>query len=267
MKLLFNYIKAGENHENEDIYGVNNNVAWVIDGATEMFYDKYISKKSDTLWTVKQIDKELKSADSTLDLRSMLFEAIKRARKKAEKINPHITELEKYELPSFAICIIKIEKNTLHYLILGDCSLMFKKNEEIITDSRIKKFHQMVMNIKKEYSNSPLYKEKVYKTAQEVRKNMNNKDGYWIGTLDENVAFRAVIGSAQVGKGDRVLLCSDGFWPSIHENDVCEYEIKDFFDIRKIKRILREQNNKEQSYKIKTGNSISDDKTVLIIQN
>lgn len=267
MEIVYEYSCAGKAHQNEDIYGMNGNVVWVIDGATEMFYDYHISKDGDTLWIVQQINEALKRQDKKCGLSEMLFSAIQEVRKIAEEINPEIRKLAKYELPSFAICMAKIEKKTMKFLVLGDCSIMLKEKKKVIVDTRLEKFHKMVMDVKMKYTGTSLYKEKVREMAQNVRKHMNTFSGYWIGSLDENVAYQGITGELQLDRDEYILMCSDGFWPAIKENGFFCYKYEDIFVPEKIRDIIYEQSILEIEYEKRKGNNISDDKTVVIIYN
>jgi len=268
MHIIYEVCSAGSSHQNEDACGVNGNIAWVIDGATEMFYDHYISEQGDTVWTVNQINEALKRQQYQSSLSDMLYCAIKEVREKAEKINPDIRNLKKYELPSYAICMVVVQKSKLEYLILGDCSVMIKgRNTNIITDTRLQKFHEMVVRVKTRYSESCLYKEKVKDAAQKVRKQMNTEDGYWIGSLDESVSCHGVIGEVPIEKGEEILICSDGFWPSIEENNLVNFDFNEIFIPTRLSEILKEQRKQEAEFEKKTGNNISDDLTVFLIKN
>ncbi|UOQ49089.1 hypothetical protein MUN88_02815 [Gracilibacillus caseinilyticus] len=59
MKKLFSCNHKGSANFNEDTVGHYQNVAWVIDGATPLFFNQYLSEENDVVWFVQQINEQL----------------------------------------------------------------------------------------------------------------------------------------------------------------------------------------------------------------
>jgi len=67
-------------------------------------------------------------------------------------------------------------------------------------------------------------------------------------------------------KGDKILLCTDGFRPSLDEAMLVSYEVADIFCENKLHNIICQQLETEKQYFRHTGIDISDDKTLILAQ-
>ena len=71
------YTQEGTKHVNQDIYGWQDNMMWVIDGATPLFGDDLLGC-NDVQKTMQKISDALKRhVDNTQSLASMLYHACK----------------------------------------------------------------------------------------------------------------------------------------------------------------------------------------------
>ena len=268
MRILYEYCQGCGKHPNEDIYGYNKNVFWVIDGATAVFADNYISSQGDVNWIVNELNFALSNQDNKVNLTEMLRAAITEVRHKAISIAPILDSVVPNELPTFAICIIRINEQTLEYICLGDCSVITSKEPNIrYSDNRILPFHYMVNDVKEKYKyDIAEYKKMVKKKVQEIKQYINTEDGYCIGTLDPDSALLSINGIMPIRKSERILLCSDGFQPNIDEAGFVEYCSSEYFDPVKIDSLIKRQRITEIEYFAKSNIDISDDVTVLLIE-
>ena len=268
MEILFEYSKGCRKHENQDMVGYNNNYYWVIDGATEVFSNSRLSTYQDVQWVVKVLNEELANSKSGIPIKQFVKEAIERMRDRAASCGYDSQVSDFRKLPTYAICCIQCTTNTLEYLVLGDCSCIVSDSPyNRITDTRIKRFHLLINEVKKKYENNKSeYENAVKEKARWVKQFMNKEDGYWIGNFDPSVVDQAISGTIQLSKDCRILLCSDGFKPSIDEAGLVPYDTADIFEKERLKNILHQQNASEEIYYKKTGIDISDDKSVLLIQ-
>lgn len=268
MKILFEYCQGCGKHPNEDIYGYKNNTFWVIDGATDIFNDNYFSEISDVQWIVQKLNCALKEKSSLLSLKDMLRAAIKSVEMDALKKAPIIKTIPMNQLPTFSICCARININNLEYLCLGDCSLFCSSCPTIrYSDSRILPFHYQVNEVKEKYKgNQSEYSIRVFEKVREIKRYINIEGGYWIGTLDSKVVDKSIEGCININRGDRVLLCSDGFRPSLDEANLISFSPYDTFDEKSIKQLINNQISSEKKYQSQTGIDISDDKTILLIE-
>lgn len=268
MKVLFEYCKGCGKHPNEDAYGYSNNTLWVIDGATDVFNDNYLSEISDVQWIVQQLNCVLNEKSSIISLKEMLRAAIESVRVRALNVAPVIDKIPVNQLPTFSICCVRINRNNLEYLCIGDCALFCSSSPLIrYSDLRVLPFHYQVNEVKKKYQdNQNEYNIQVFKKVREIKKYINIEEGYWVGTLDSNVVDKSVEGCIDISQGDRILLCSDGFRPSLDEAKLVSFSPNDIFDEKRIEQLVKNQIFSEEKYQLRTGIDISDDKTILLAE-
>ncbi len=268
MNIEFEYNQGCNKHINQDVYGYNKNFLWVIDGATEVFSNNYLSKLGDVYWLVNHINKSLMEQDTSLNLQDYVYFAIKKVYDLAMQLAPEITDIPTNKLPTYSICCVRYANNFIEYLCLGDCSLYVSNSPELrFTDERILPFHLQVNKVKEYYShNVELYKKEVLKKVREIKQYINKENGYWIGTLDPEIINHAIKGKVKINPSESFLICSDGFRPSIDEAQLVYFNPKDIFDSEKLKEIIQKQIITEKKYLEETEIDISDDKTVLLVR-
>lgn len=268
MEILFEYCKECKKHINQDVCGYQNNIFWVIDGATDVFGNNYLSSVGDVYWIVQKLNRLLKEGDKKLPLKEYVRTAINKVRTEAIIKAPIINEIPINKLPTYAICCVRYTENFLEYLCLGDCSLFVSRfPDKRYTDTRILPFHLEVNAIKDQYKHDiEKYKIEVVKKAREIKQYINVKNGYWIGTFDPDIVDYAIEGKINIKNGERFLICSDGFRPNIDEANFVQFESGDIFDEIKLQGILDRQEVTEEKYFLETGIDISDDRTVLLVE-
>lgn len=267
MKMIYEYSRGCEKHPNEDEYGVKDTVAWVLDGATAVFKNNYISN-DDVQWVIQRINKNLHECNSSQSLQNIFRDAITAVQIEAFNIAPYIASIPQNKLPTYSICMVQLIQSKLNYLCLGDCSLFISAIPNMrVTDRRILPFHYQVNNVKAQFQNDPQkYKKEVYKIVCEMKNYINVEGGYWIGSLSPEITEKCVLGSLDVQQGERILICSDGFRPSLDEANLVDFRERDIFDLFMLKKIIESQVLSEEQYYAQTGIDLSDDKTVLLLE-
>lgn len=268
MRVLFEYSQGCRKHPNEDAYGYTDKFLWVIDGATDVFENCYLSTLGDVHWVIQKLNCALKETVSLLPLKKAVRTAISTVRNDALAAAPEIRDVPINKLPTYAICCVHYEKNLLNYLCLGDCSIFSSREPSIrYTDTRIFPFHLRINGVKEQYKyNSDKYNSKVLKEVRKIKQFINIEGGYWIGTLDPNIVEKAIEGSITVQKGDKFLLCSDGFRPNIDEAQLVSFAPEEIFNVSKLENIIKKQISSEHDYLRQTGIDISDDRTILLAE-
>ena len=247
MGILLEYCEGCNKHINQDIVGYSDNVYWVIDGATEVFSNYYLSSQGDVHWVVNTLNEELKKIDTALPVKEILRTAIYKMNCKALNIAPEIQFQKLQTLPTYAICCIKCNQDSIDYLCLGDCSLFTSGNPQLrITDKRINPFHLYINLVKDKYKDIPsLYKEEVIKAVKKIKQFLNKEGGYWIGNFDPSIVDHAIVGTINVQKGDFFILCSDGFRPNLDEARLIAYDSTKIFQKEYLVDILCKQKESE----------------------
>lgn len=267
MRILYEYSHGCQKHINQDVYGYRDNIFWVIDGATEVYNNQLLSQNGDVFWIVQHLNDALKHQDICLPLIEYVYSAVTEVHDEAVTISPEVDYVPIHEAPSYAICCVRCINETIEYLVLGDCSLYVSHSpKDRYSDFRILPFHIHINEIKKQFQDdTSRYNYEVQNAVRKIKHFINKDDGYWIGTLNPEIVYKAVTGKIPWSNEDRFLLCSDGFLPSLEESGFFAFQITDIFDPELLSRLLKKQNAEEQNYKRRTGIDISDDKTVLLV--
>ena len=203
---------------NEDIIGITPWGAWVLDGATGLNNKNLISEESDAKWYVNWWNNYLyKNINKDKSLKEIMLDGVISIKKeyylKIDKNN-----IEKLDMPSSSIAIIKYGKDNVEYLLLGDCALHIKNNEKlkIIKDKTLCKLDQIVYDEMEQLPNLKelsfeKIKSSVMKTIINNRLKRNTENGYWILEFEENAIEKAIYGQINVDQDIKLILTSDGY--------------------------------------------------------
>lgn len=214
-----NSICQSNNNVNEDISTINEYGAWILDGATGLSGKNLIDNCSDARWYVNQWNDYLKKNIHKLDmdLKRIMKKGINIIKDKyyKEVRDKNITSLD---LPSSSIVVVRWFKNTLEYFILGDCTLIIEKNNnvKIIKDDSVTKldnkiFKTMDKIMKEENKSLREAKSKVKDLIISNRLLKNRKDGYWILEFNTEALDNALYEKISLNGDIKLLMTSDGF--------------------------------------------------------
>jgi len=137
MKILRKQIICEEgDFANEDVAGINEYGAWLLDGATGLSGAKITGEKSDARWYTKWWDSYLSNnLKNDIKLEEIIKNGIQQVSidfHKAINNKPCI----KLDYPSSSIIVLKWHQNYIEYFSLGDSLLIIQGNHNIeeITD-------------------------------------------------------------------------------------------------------------------------------------
>lgn len=213
----------GLNHPNQDAAGSYKTTFWVLDGATPLFPE--VLGGWDVERTVQAVSRRLTShGNSRTDLVTLLEEAICDVSEEYRVVIPDFDSFERYELPTFACALGRIEGNRLSYLILADCEIRTSSGKRLTDPSFAATSalnHENELQILREYGADSLEKieprkrkkavEELWKMNRAQRMKLNTPDGYWVGSLDGAGLTHALIGTAELEENEHVFAMSDGF--------------------------------------------------------
>ena len=204
---------------NEDIFNIEENAAWVLDGATGLTKSKISNLDTDAAWYVDKWNKYLKeniNNDSTL--KEIMRQGILEIKKAYEKFDGfyNLTDLE---YPCAAGAIVRIKENKLEYFVLGDCTLIFKNKRQNAKELYNKELERLenrilenIIKIKNEKDINILDAKKIcIQDIKDTRLLKNKEEGYWILELDENAVEHALTGELKIEESASVCMVSDGF--------------------------------------------------------
>lgn len=198
-KVEFSLSIKGSNKVNEDIATSYLNYHYVIDGATGVFFTKYFDEDSDCAYVGNLLNENIKKCiDDSLDLKTIIFNAVQMT-----YASLNISNVPFYQLPSFAIAMIRLHEDYFDYYVLGDCIIVLE-NETVIEDTRLASFsltNQKLLQNQKDADR--------YTILQNRRKLMNVENGYPILNLDANSSFNGMTGNYPLSDR-RLIIMSDG---------------------------------------------------------
>ena len=208
----------GSGEFNEDVAGISRYGAWVLDGATGLNNKKIVSDESDAKWYVDWWNNYLsQNIDKDFSLKDILYNGIDIVTREYKNTVGN-TKVDKLDIPSCSIVIIKYYKDKLEYLVLGDCTLLTKVNNNYncIKDESVCRLDEVVFNSIKNIENinelSLLDKKnKVLPVIIENRLKKNTKEGYWILEFNKDAVDNAIHGFIDVKDEISIVLTSDGF--------------------------------------------------------
>ena len=208
----------GSGEFNEDVAGMTRYGAWVLDGATGLNNKKIVSDESDAKWYVDWWNNYLsQNIDKDFSLKDILYNGIDIVTREYKNTVGN-TKVDKLDIPSCSIVIIKYYKDKLEYLVLGDCTLLTKVNNNYncIKDESVCRLDEVVFNSIKNIENinelSLLDKKnKVLPVIIENRLKKNTKEGYWILEFNKDAVDNAIHGFIDVKDEISIVLTSDGF--------------------------------------------------------
>ncbi|MBY1351353.1 hypothetical protein C4351_06535 [Clostridioides difficile] len=202
---------------NEDVVGINPFGAWVLDGATGLNGKNLVSTESDARWYVQWWNRYLyKNINKEESLKSIINTGIIEVKKEYElRLNGF--KVEKLDLPSSSIVVVKFHENKVEYFLLGDCALFIKNGDsKVIKDRSICKFDNTVFDEMSKLSNLEemafdKIRTSVMDTIVSNRLKKNTKEGYWILDFDEEAVENSIYGYIEIKKDFQLMLTSDGF--------------------------------------------------------
>ncbi|SHJ40085.1 hypothetical protein SAMN02745163_01872 [Clostridium cavendishii DSM 21758] len=276
MNLIINKSLTNEgNAFNEDIFGFNENSAWLLDGSTGLNKIKVTNSDTDAKWFVNKWNSYLKEAlledGPLLDILKIGIDTIKKEYMKFSGTN----SLDKVDYPSSTITIIRKLDNHLEYFILGDSPLIYSYNNELrlIQDSNIERLDdeakEKILRISMENNLDYLDAKKANEDIlikNRYLKNTNN--GYWILEFDKNAIDNGIYNKIELKDKFEFFILSDGFSRYYDTLDLAN-NYKDFFYKAKkenVNELLEKLRNRELidlNCNVYPRFKVSDDATLL----
>jgi hypothetical protein len=268
MKIIFEYCEKGNAKYNEDVIEANENMACVIDGATDVFRDEH--NNMDRM-VQDYVNLLIKNIFLCYDEEKNLYDILMRAIGKVYSYFDNIYYFEKYrefELPTFSIACIKQCVNGFEYLVLGDCSIEYtgKGKNKIIRDERVKEFSKHNRSEMKRLKIDPRKDPEAMQVYKNTRMKANSFDGYPIGSVSGVGLKNAIRGMINKESVDSILLYSDGFEDYFTARNI---NVSFFDEKQKIQEVIDSSmdfyNNNEQYSKQLRPKQI-DDRSILLIK-
>lgn len=232
MKIINKQIlcEAGD-FANEDVAGINEYGAWILDGATGLSGAKLTGEKSDARWYTKWWNVYLSNnLKNNIPLSEIIRNGILQVKIDFHKaINGK--PCSKLDYPSSSIAVLKWHDNSIEYFSLGDCPMIIQRedNMEEITDRKISVLDQKVYDainqiILEHHISAWDAKSLVLPMIKKHRLLLNKEDGYWILGFDIRAVRKASQGIINISEPMKILLSSDGFSALVDKYHTIEKE-------------------------------------------
>ncbi|HEY8275921.1 MAG TPA: hypothetical protein VIG52_02880 [Methyloceanibacter sp.] len=204
---------------NEDRAGAAGDLAWVIDGATDVVDAPLTSYPTDASWIAETLDTQLRdlatvAATDLALLPATLAPRLETAFQRVAKRQP----IGRQEHPSASGLIVRAKDTRLEYVVVGDCSLVLRTTNGAkrvgVDDSDAGDVWvaKAVRGIQGQYSDAmpDQVRERLWPQLRIARSAMNESDGYGVFSLTRPPAKFVKSGSEAVLAGTMVLLATDG---------------------------------------------------------
>ena len=230
----------GSGEYNEDIVRVCKYGAWILDGSTGLNKKNLISKESDAKWYVSWWDKYLyENINKDKSLKTIVCEGIENIKQEYLSTLAGI-RLEKLDMASASVAIVKFYKDKVEYFLLGDCTIVINDTNEniILKDDGVCKFDNMIFEKMKKLNNnnkSLSVKDKkdiLLPYIIENRLKKNSEEGYWILEFDELAVEKSMHDYISINDELKLIISSDGF--------SCAYDRYNIFSVENIIQIVEE---------------------------
>ncbi len=207
----------GASEVNEDIIGYGDDFAIILDGSTGLRKKHLDNVDNLAKWYVTnfiQVISKYISKDASLY--EVVITCIDEVKNLLKKIHPY--KIEKIDLPSASISIIRLNNNRLEVFSLGDCTTIIKyKTAEIITvyDNTVTKLdneviEEMINLRKRKGINIIDTRNLVNELLIKNRYKKNTENGYWILGFEKEAVKHAYYKEFDLEKIDKVYMMSDG---------------------------------------------------------
>lgn len=249
---------AGE-HVNEDIFGICQYGAWVLDGSSGLTKVNVTKSDSDTKWFVEQWNDYLyKNINTDMNLDEIIQFGIINIGENFRKIQGK-RKLEHIDLPSLSMSVVRFKNHYIEYFVLGDCCILYKESSEVneIYDDRVSRLDKSVIDkmiyISETKKVSILEARKI--CAEDLKTNRmlkNSTKGYWIIGFEKEAVSHALTGKITARDGISICITTDGFSQYYDTLNLAENKAEFFYKV---------QNNKVEDLLLQIRNAQDNDES------
>ena len=215
---------------NDDRAGHDGNLAWVIDGATDLVDAPLVGARSDAEWLAEFAGRWLAQCPPDRRdgaLRQVLL-ALTGAAAAAVAGGARRQPAARHEHPSAAMALVRQRRGKLDILAVGDCTVLIRRGEAVQrfgtdeTDAGDQWLQDVIRARRSEaaqdrravpadeMTSEPL-RALLMEDLRKARRLMNQPGGYGVLSITMPPSEFVTDLSIEIGAGDAVLLASDGF--------------------------------------------------------
>lgn len=217
---------------NEDAVYVCENFGFVLDGATGLLKENVSPNKSDAAWftqtfkdyfikhlgdTSKSIQEIVRQGIELIDNQYMSFKGAENVKSK----------------PSSGVAIFRLNNNKIEYFILGDCTLIVRKSNNIIEQLKLDdlprldaiNIDKLVKVAKENNINVVDARSLINDDLVKTRLMQNTDEGYWILSDNTDAPYHALTGEFSSDEITQIVGMSDGFSQIFDTFNICTKEL------------------------------------------
>lgn len=220
---MFTNIQYGSKNntlESIDICNVQENCAWVLDGADALFPTHVSDCESDGDWFVKELNLYLKKNLSLpfSTITEIMRKGLSMIHEEFLKFE-HADQLYDLDMPSACCAIIRIRNEKLSYFIMGNCEVILTYTDGNIislSDLRLQELDAKLLEISQDARKKqrmPLFRARNFMDNMlvENRLRRNIEGGYYVLGEDSSVVDHAVTGTLLLEGIQSISLVCNGF--------------------------------------------------------
>lgn len=220
---MFTNIQYGSKNntkERIDICNVQENCAWVLDGADALFPTHVSDCDSDGDWFVKELNLYLKKniALPYHSLTDIMRKGLKLIHEEFLRFE-NADLLYDLDMPSACCAIVRVRNEKLSYFIMGNCELILTYadgNIISLSDLRLQELDAKLLEISQDARRKqrmPLFRARNFMDNMlvENRLRRNIEGGYYVLGEDSNVVEHALTGTLHIDGLQSISLVCNGF--------------------------------------------------------
>lgn len=205
---------------NEDRWGArDDNMVWVLDGATGLADERVLPGPSDALWFVEQIDGGLRGRAISGNMPADVLRPIVRQMRDAFAEAALRPDAPAVDLPGGALAMLRLVEGTAELSSLGDCRVVHRDAHGAVScfgTSKVTALDDLLVDEVVRLQGLGLSPDAIWQRVLPMTRRhralANQPDGYWRLDLDERALAHIEIERKPARLGDAFLLLSDGFY-------------------------------------------------------
>lgn len=206
--------------DNIDVCNVQENCAWVIDGANGLFPAHVSDCASDADWFVRELNLFLKKNLQTpfQSIADNLRVGLQAIHEEFQKF-PGASSLYDLHMPSACCAIVRMRREKISFFIMGNCEIMITYHNgdvKTLCDLRLQELDAKLLEVSQDARKKqrmPLFRARNFMDHMlvENRLRRNVEDGFYVLGEDSDVVNHALVGELPMLDIKSIALVCNGF--------------------------------------------------------
>ncbi len=204
---------------NEDLYGVIDGAAWILDGATGIADQRVLPGPSDARWLVEEVDTALREEACSSAAPSSVLHRVAGRTIAAFSRDALRRDAPVMDMPCAAFAMVRVRGDDIELSNLGDCLIIRRRPGGAIScfgTSKVtaldESLRQEVIRLQRQGVRHEEIWQRVLPLTRRNRSLMNRPDGYWTLSVSELGIDHVEVETFPAAEVDSLLLLTDGFY-------------------------------------------------------